>query len=407
MTKRTIFRRIIKPWGGFLAMSMLLVVSAACGDPPKSNPDAGPSCEPGTVVEPAELVVGATTYPTTALAQDVLRSDISTQGLGFPDQYGPRLDATLQRHRVGEMLIPVGFVLRDVVREPSGLYQTQIASLFSPYMIYIDAVIASGGCVRLQIHCSTPLWLASHPYPHKMGAGIDEPSDEPVSGCSAPTDPAEWRAIMRGVGEHFGSRASQISFSIGSEPENYFAGGLDELLEWYTATAQGILDSTQGSSYRLGGLTMGTHKHASLSMTAPTLQQDNTVTFTREEYAESITKTWIEHSAAQGLPLDWVTLHHFGGSPVPAKGTYWRHTRRDISTWLEANGYQPAQVEVLIEDWPQWVAYTSNDTEYFAAHMASGIISMLDLTLSEGNPVRPLQAFLLRDLTFTIYPAGE
>ncbi|MBW1810982.1 MAG: hypothetical protein JRJ87_22525, partial [Deltaproteobacteria bacterium] len=293
--------------------------------------------------------MGATTYPTTALASDVLRSDISTQGLGYPDDYGPRLDATLQRHRVGEMLIQVGFVLRDLVREPSGSYQTQIANRFNPYMTYIDATIAAGGRVRLQLHCSTPPWLASYPYPHSVLSGLDEPSDEPVSACSAPVNLVEWRAIIRDVGEHFGSQAGQISFSIGSEPENYFAGGLDELLDWYTATAQGILDSTQGSAYRLGGLTMGRHKHASLSKTAPTLQQD-TVTFTSVEYDESITKTWIEHSAVMGLPLDMVTLHHFGGSPVPAVGTNWRHTRRDISTWLEANGYQPEQVEVLIED---------------------------------------------------------
>ncbi len=406
MTK-TMFHCKLAPWGALTVFLMALGMCAGCREatpstPDASIPDAEPSCETGAI-EPAELVVGATTYPRVALAQDVLRSDISTQGLGYPDRYGPRLDASLQRHRVGEMIMQVGFVLRDVVQEPSGDYQTQLASLFVPYMTFIDDVISAGGRVRLLIHCSTPEWLATHPYAHSVLDGEDGDSDEPVWGCSAPTDLAEWRAIMRGVGEHFGSRASQVSFSIGSEPENYFVGGLDELLDWYTATVQGLLDSTQGSSYKVGGVTTVTHRHAGLSKTAPTLDQGR-VTFTEEEYSQSITKSLIEHSAAQGLPLDWVTLHQFGGSPVPKVGTYWRRTRLDISTWLQASGYQPDQVEVLIEDWPQWAPFTSNDTEYYAAHMASGIISMLDLTLTEGAPVRPVQSFLF---DFGFRPEGE
>lgn len=386
---------------------MTLGLCAGCKDPQPSAsdasvPDAGLICEVGSV-EPAELLVGATSYPTVALAQDVLRSDISTQGLDYPDLYGPRLDATLQRHRVGEILMPVGFLLRNVASEASGVYDTQIATRFGPYMTVIDDVIAAGGRVRLQINCSTPEWLATYPHPHSVLSGADEASDEPVWACSAPVDLVAWRAIMQGVGEHFGSRANQVSFSIGSEPENYFAGGLNELLDWYTATVQGIGDSTAGASYKVGGLTVVNHQHASLSRTAPTLQ-GGTVTFTEEAYGQSITQSFIEHSAAQGLPLDWVTLHHFGGSPVPAEGTYWRRTRLDISAWLQASGYQPDQVEVVIEDWPQWAPYTSNDTEYFAAHMASGIISMLELSLIEGTAVRPVQAFLFE---FGFRPDGE
>jgi hypothetical protein len=384
------------------AIIVAVGIFAGCGGASQGNPDAGPNCAAGAN-EPAELVLGTDSYPSGALAQDALRSDISTQGLEYPDQYGPRLDATLQRHRVGEILMQVGFALRDVVHEPSGDYQAQVANLFGQFTTYIDSVIAVGGRVRIQIHCSTPQWLARHPYSHDVLSGEDKPSGQPVWACSAPIDLADWRAIMRGVGEHFGAYAGGISFSIGSEPENYFVGTRDELFDWYAATASGILDSTNGASFRLGGLTFVTHTHAALSRTAPTLQQ-NKVTFTSQEYAEPITKTWIEHSAGLGLPLDLVTLHQFGGSPVPALGTYWGRARRDISTWLAENSYQPEQVEVLIEDWPQWAPYTSNDTEYFAAHMASGIISMLDLSLREGAWVRPLQGFLF---DFGFRPAGS
>jgi len=367
-------------------------ISVGCGGASQGSPDAAVD---GALVanEPAELVLGTESYPSGALAQDALRSDISTQGLENPDLYGPRLDATVQRHRVGEILMQIGFALRDVVHEPSGDYQAQVASLLGQFTTYIDSVIAVGGRVRLLIHCSTPTWLATYPYVQNVFSGIIEPTGEPVWACSAPMDLADWRAIMRGVAEHFGAYAGGISFSIGSEPESYFVGSRDELFDWYAATAGGILDSTNGASFRLGGLTFVTHTHAALSRTAPTLQQD-TVTFTEQEYAEPITKTWIEFSAGLDLPLDLVTLHQFGGSPVPAVGTYWGRARRDISTWLAASGYEPEQVEVVIEDWPQWAPYTSNDTEYFAAHMASGIISMLDLSLREGEWVRPLQGFL-------------
>jgi hypothetical protein len=395
-------RGAVRPFGKLVGLATIVGALAGCSGGQAQDPDAGRVCEPDSV-PPVELVVGTQRYPTSVLAEQVLRSDLSTQGLEYPDAYAPRLAASVQRHRVGEVLMQVGFVLRDVIHEPSGNYDLQVANLMDRFTTNIESVLAVGGHVRLQIHCATPAWLATHPYPHSALTGVAESTGEPVSACSAPTDPAQWRAIMRSVGEHFAPYADGISFSIGSEPENYFVGSLAELLDWYAATAGGLLDSSGAASFCIGGLTMVGHKTASLTKTAPTLQ-GNTITFTRVDYAEPITKTWIQHCAGLGLPLDLVTLHQFGGSPVPAVGTFWGIARRDISAWLGASGYPPDQVEVVIEDWPQWAPYPSNDTEYFAAHVASGILSMLDLSLREGAPVRLLQGFLF---DFGFRPPGD
>ena len=366
---------------------------------PGPDPDPVPECDP-SIVAPAEVTVGSSAFPTATLAQDVLRSDISTQGLEDPDQYGLRLAATIDRHRVGEILMQPAHVLREVTQEPSGNYRSQIATLMAGIDAEIASVLAADGSVHIKVHCSTPRWMATHNFPHNVVTGIDKPSGEPTWACSAPTDLAEWGAIMRGVGEHYAANVDRISFSFGSEPENYFAGTRDELFAWYAASVNGL---RAAAPFRVGGLTFVGHRHATMLKTAPTLN-GSTLEFTEVDYLEPITKTWIEQSATQGLPIDMVTLHQFGGSAVPAIGTRWRRARHDISDWLTQNGYTATDVEVLIEDWPQWAPYMSNDTEYYAAHMASGILSMLELSLNEGAPIRPVQAFLF---DFGFRPPGE
>lgn len=110
----------------------------------------------------------------------------------------------------------------------------------------------------------------------------------------------------------------------------------------------------------------------------------------------------------QGLPLHRVTLHQFGSSPVPSVGALWNLARDEISDWLLADGYVPADVEAVINDFPQWAPYTSNDTEYFAAHAGSSLIAMLDSSLIKGEPVRAIQGFLF-DFGFRpdgVFPAG-
>jgi hypothetical protein len=392
--------RPLPPLLSRLGASVLsLLVFAACGssggDPGAGGSAAQGGAGAGSCVpnerDCAELRLSPGAYPT-VLAEDALRTHVTGYGIESP-QFTARLDVAMERHRMGTVLMEAMTFLRTVTPESSGEYGPQLTTVLAPLVSHIETVTAAGGRVQLGVFCATPIWLAEHPYPHDIFSGVEEPTNQPTSACSAPSDLETWRAIMRGVGDVLAPYADAVEVTIGNEPDNYFVGTQGELFAWYEATARGLLASSGGGSYRIGGLTFVGHKEATLMRAYPTLD-NSTVSFAAEQHEEPITKSWIAFCAEQGLPLHNVTLHQFGGSPIPSSGTYWAHARRDITAWLEESGYVGSEVSLAINDFPQWAPFESNDTEYLAAHVASSLLSMLDLSLREGEPVWASQSFL-------------
>ncbi|MBW2463900.1 MAG: hypothetical protein JRH11_19785, partial [Deltaproteobacteria bacterium] len=325
---------------------------------------------------------------------ELLRSDVVAYGLGS-ERFPLFLEHLLSNQRAGEILIEVGEGLRQIEEAPDGNYGPQVAAVAAEVSETAAQIIAAGGRVQLMVSCSTPLWLATHPYEHNALSGERGPSAEPIYGCSVPSDLAAWRSIMRAVADHFAPYADSMTIVIGSEPDSYFVGERDDLHAWYEHSVRGVLESDAGPRYRVGGLTPVTAEVSHLGHAIPTLGSDDVVTFASREYDEPLTQSWIRHAGAAGLPIDVVTLHMFGDSPAPKETTRWNQARRKISGWLADAGYDPATVDVVIDDWAQWAPYTTNDTEYMAAYTASGRIAMLDYSLRNAGTVRMLQAFLM------------
>ncbi|MEZ4339971.1 MAG: hypothetical protein R3B82_25395, partial [Sandaracinaceae bacterium] len=360
-----------------------------------SVPDAAanPDCTRG---EPdcASLVIGEESYARSVTAEEVLRTDVTGYGdIQSPDEFGRRLRAITERQRTGEILLQINPLLRRLTQEPSGDYATQLGTLLADVLALAQEIVDTGGTVRFQLTCATPIWLSDTPFPHDTTTGANRASDQPVYACSPPNDAAEWTRIVRAVAELFTPMADRVAFTVGGEPETYFAGDRDQLFAWYRSTVEGVRASTRGAEMRVGGITVAFHRTSDLRKTQP-VETGGAVTFTEVDYGEPLTQSWIRYCGENGLPIDLVTIHQFAGSPTPSVGTFWSHARRDITAWLEESGFDPATVELGIEDWPNWVPYPSNDTEYFAAHMIAGVLSMLDLSLRGGMQVRPLQAFL-------------
>lgn len=358
--------------------------------------DGGTGLEPCTADAPdcVRLTLDESGYPEAARAEDLLRADVTAYGLGS-DAFPLFLDHFLANQRAGETVIELGHALRQIERVPSGDYGPPVAAVANEVSDVVDRIVADGGRVQLVVHCSTPRWLSTQPYEHDVQSGVNEPSDQPVYACSPPSDPTAWRAIMRAVADHFAAHANAITIVLGNEPDGYFVGERDDLLAWYEQSVRGVLDSHAGTLYRVGGLTTVTPAVRRLGNAIPTLGPDDVLTFEAREYDEPITQSWIRHAGAAGLPIDVVTLHMFGHSPAPKETTYWNRAARQIGAWLATAGYDPAAVDVVIDDWPEWAPYATNDTEYLASYTASGRISMIDFSLRNPGSLRMVQGFLM------------
>lgn len=350
-----------------------------------------------------ELALDPSGYVDAGTAEALLRSDVVGYGLGS-QEFPLFLDHFLSKQRTGEVLLEVGHALSQVEQAPDGNYSSRVAAVATDVTEAVAKVIAAGGRVQLVVHCSTPKWLSVNPLDHNTQSGVREPSAQPVYACSMPSNLATWRAIMRGLADHFSTHADSITIVIGNEPDSYFVGERAELLTWYEQSVRGVLDSSAGRRYRVGGLTFVSPLNRRIGNAVPTLGANDKVTFAAREYDEPLTQSWIAHAGAAGLPIHVVTLHMTGGSPAPKETTYWNRARKQVAQWLVNARFDPSTVDLVIDDWPQWAPYASNDTEYFAAYTASGRISMLDSSLRSAGTVRMVQGFLM---PFGFRPPGS
>lgn len=350
-----------------------------------------------TALGPDQLAVASlevSGYPAVVDAQALLRSDVTAYGPNGPF-FGDYLDDFLAHQRPGEILIPLGPYLRQLPRASGGDYAAAVAAALAEPTAYVEAIVAAGGSVQLMVNCATPRWLGSHSYDHDVLTGIDEPGDQPIWACSAPSDLAEWESIVRGVAEHHSDQAASIRFCFGSEPENYFAGTSGAFLDRMAASIRGVRAATNGDRFAVGGPTVVGHLHSELMRATPTLGADDIVTFTSESLDRPLVQLMIEDAGVRGSRIDYVSLHLFSASPVPGATATWVGARADISTWLSDSGFSPGDVEVVLNDFPEWAPYESNDTEYFAAMTLSSLVAMTDHTLRNPGAVRMLQGFLM------------
>ena len=375
-----------------------VLILGACkgGASPPPPTDAGTGlepCAPGNR-DCVQLVLSDTGYAEEGQAEELLRSDVTAYGHGA-EQFGVYLSTFLEDQRAGEILLEAGGELRFVEERADGDYGPQVATLLSELLAIARQVVDDGGRIQLVVHCATPRWMATHPYEHNVIGGRREASAQPIWACSMPTDLVAWRGLMEAVADAFAELADSVTIVFGNEPDSYFVGDRDDLITWYEHGVRGIQQSASGARYRVGGLTMVEHRASRLPKTTVTIGGDDVATFEEVDYGEPVTQTWIERAGAAGVPIDIVTLHSPGRSPAPKETARWVTAHRDITGWLEAAGLDPSRSEVVIDDFPQWAPYETNDTEYFASHVASGVISMLDHSLRAPGTVRMLQGFLM------------
>src|SRR5206468_147368 len=150
--------------------------------------------------------------------------------------------------------------------------------------------------------------------------------------------------------------------------------------KYYEYAVKGALQADPEA--RIGGITPATHLSSVFNTTGKTTRNNR-----------PMLQNWIAYCAQAHLPIHFVTWHSYpAGSPVPPGTTAWNAAAKDIRGWLGESGYK--DTELIVTDWPEWKPHQESDTEFKAAWVASG---MMSLAASGVSMTHLLQDTLIND----------
>jgi hypothetical protein len=283
----------------------------------------------------------------------------------------------LGEHRIGTVLLEADHFFRN-----SG----KMADLDS-YLREKDArvmqIIEAGGTVMFAINCATPRFNSIRP--EMTSSILGESEDAPIWACSPPADYAIYAQMIFRLIFHFNRELNtqgRVIYNFGNEPDNYFAGTPADLYSMYSAFVAAARSADP--NVKIGGLTPVVHTQNTLWKAFPVADAGGKVSFqsATTDSGKPLIEEWIEYSARNSLPIDFVSWHHYPApNPIPLtpEGPAWIRSDRDISTWLQAAGFQGAGLYLL--DWPDWkVDLREHDNEFYPAHIAAGYIGMIEQT---------------------------
>lgn len=283
----------------------------------------------------------------------------------------------LDEHRIGTVLLEADHFFRN---------SSKTADL-DTYLREKDArvmqIINAGGTVMFSINCATPRFNSTRP--EMTSSILGESQDAPIWACSPPADYAVYAQMISRLVYHFNRELNtqgRVIYNFGNEPDNYFAGTPANLYSMYGAFVAAARSADP--NVKIGGLTPVVHTQNTLWKAVPVVGAGGKVTFRSAKTASGkpLIQEWIEYSARNGLPIDFVSWHHYpvpNAIPLTPEGPAWIRSDRDISTWLQASGFRGTGLYLL--DWPDWkMDLKEHDNEFYSAHIAAGYIGMIEKT---------------------------
>lgn len=289
--------------------------------------------------------------------------------------------------RVGDILIDTVSITRDSVSVED----------IKQRMKSIDALvirtISRGGRIQLVFQNGMPRWLSSDP---RNEGGIFEgntSSGEKIWQCVAPSDHAKWQAIIRAFVHHFNNELDtkgNVYYVLGNEPDNYWVGSEEEFHRYYKSFVLGARQADPNA--KVGGITPSSLMVDHFTKYNPkrTLGGGARFEILQTKEKKPMLYNWLRFSAEEKLPVNVVTWHDYpAASPVPSRTANWVIAEELIRRWLSEFGF--SGVELMLNDWPEWKQVEhENDSEFQAAYVASGLISMI-----ENGSVKPLYLGLM------------
>ncbi len=309
----------------------------------------------------------------TTRASEVLRTNV----VAYAHEYIPKTvwKKFFDEQRVGDVLLDTG----DISRDSTSLQDLkrrmhEIAPL-------VKRIIAAGGRVQLVFQHGIPKWLSSDPHNNgDLFQGIT--GGEKIWHSVPPANFKIWEDVAYEFVRYFNinlNTRGRVYYVIGSEPENYWVGNEDQFHRYYEHFARGALRADP--NVKIGGVNTVRIDAKKFSKYNPQ-KRGNKVVFEnlRAKGHKGIVYNWLEFSTRNKLPVDIVAWHDYPApSPVPGKSANWVAFEKKLTEWMSEFGYSGA--EFILNDWPEWkpVLY-ENDSEFQAAYVVSGLISMIQHT---------------------------
>jgi len=292
-------------------------------------------------------------------------------------------DKFFSEQRVGDIL----FDTVGITRDSHSL--SDIRQRMNALNSLVRRTVSEGGRVQLVFQNGIPRWLSSDPGNEGglFQGGLSE--GQKIWHSVPPADYGTWQKIARAFVHHFNNELDtdgRVYYILGQEPENYWVGTEQEFHRYYKHFVLGALEADPDVT--VGGInTVGIDVHA-FTKYNPQRQAGGRVKFETlfTKNRKPIIYNWLKFASEQRLPVDVVAWHDYPApSPIPSDTANWVAAEDQIRQWLSEFGYS-SDVELILNDWPEWkpVPY-ENDSEFQAAYVTSGLISMI-----ENGSVKPL-----------------
>ncbi len=289
--------------------------------------------------------------------------------------------------RVGDILLDTTRITRDSASLED---IKQRMKVLDPL---VSQTISRGGRVQLVFQNGMPKWLSSDPNNEGSIFEGSASAGEKIWQSVPPSDYAKWQEVIRAFVHHFNNELDtkgNVYYVLGNEPESYWVGSEQEFHQYYKHFVLGALQADRNA--KVGGINPSSPMTDHFNKASPQRMTDGRATFATQptDGGKPMLYNWLRFSAAENLPVNVVTWHDYpAASPVPSRTANWVVAEKNIRGWLSGFGY--SGVELILNDWPEWKAVErENDSEFQAAYVASGVISMV-----ENGTVRPLYLGLM------------
>lgn len=307
-------------------------------------------------------------------ADDVLRTSVVAQAIdAIPERNWNKF---FKDQRVGDILIDT----IDISKDSTSLQD--LKRRIKKIGPLVSRIVKAGGRVQLVFQHGIPKWLSSDP--HNNGDLFEGGLSEGIKiwHSAPPSDYKVWEEVAYEFVNYYTNvldTRGQVYYIIGNEPENYWVGSEDEWHRYYEHFVKGARKADPNA--KVGGVNTAGIKAKELTRSKHH-KQGGKVVFeevpTRGK--KGMVYNWLEYSARKNLPVDVITWHDYPATnPIPGNTANWVAFEKQLKAWTSSLGL--SDTELILNDWPEWMPVPyENDSEFQAAYVVSGLISMIEYT---------------------------
>lgn len=309
----------------------------------------------------------------TTQASEVLRTNV----VAYAHEYIPKTvwQKFFDEQRVGDILLDVGGITRG-----SSDFR-DLKQRMRHLGPLVKRIIAAGGRVQIVFQNGIPKWLSSDPGNNgDLFHGVTD--GEKIWHSVPPANYEIWEDVAYEIVRYLNielNTQGRVYYVVGSEPDNYWVGNERQWHRYYEHFVKGALKADPKA--RIGGGNTVRIDAKDFTRYNPQ-KQGNKVVFERlpAKGGNSIVYNWLDYSARKKLPVDIVAWHDYpASSPIPGKSANWVAFEKQLTAWMSEFGY--SGTEFILNDWPEWKPVPhENDSEFQAAYVVSGLLSMIEHT---------------------------